>query len=148
MSHLLNQVLSAKSFFRARTSLPSGETVALNSLQESFAIGLVGSSNAIPQVSIAHAIALNDALKDPPHGEENTAKIAAAIDARLQKPHLQKGRKALVERGSQVMLEPWHFPVQEEWDIILNKQKNWMLKMSLMIEVMNKVVAPTLRSKP
>ena len=80
-------------------------------------------------------------LKDSPYGVEGTAKIVEALDAKLHQAQSPSGKKAQkpAPAVSQLLKCPWNFPVQAEWDIILNRKKSLHLTMTTLVDRLNLV---------
>ena len=131
--NLVKEVRSVSAFFKARQGLPTAEDADAN-LRNSFVNALRVQINALPALAPADAAPLNEVLKDSPYGEEGTAKIMDALDAKLDSHMSPSGKKAtktaklgahMSEDGRQLLKCPWNYPVQAEWDIIMNKRKSW-----------------------
>ena len=97
--------------------------------------------NALPALAPADAAPLNEVLKDSPYGVEGTAKIVEALDAKLHQAQSPSGKKVKKHAPavSQLLKCPWNFPVQAEWDIILNRKKSLHLKMTTLVDRLNLV---------
>ena len=115
--------------FKARQGLPTAEDADAN-LRSSFANALKMQINFLPALAPADAAPLNEVLKDSPYGVEGTAKIVEALDAKLHQAQSPPGKKAKkpAPPHSQLLKRPWNFPVQAEWDIILNRKNSLHFK--------------------
>ena len=138
--NLVKEVRSVIAFFKARQGLPTAEDADAN-LRNSFVNALRVQINALPALAPADAAPLNEVLKDSPYGVEGTAKIAEALDAKLHQAQSPSGKKAKkpAPAVSQLLKCPWNFPVQAEWDIILNRKKSLHLKMTTLVDRLNLV---------
>ena len=136
--HLVNEVRSVIAFFKARQGLPIAED-ADDNLRNCFVNDLRVQIKALPALAPADAAPLNEVLKDSPYGVEGTAKILEALDAKLHQPPSGKKAKKPAPAVSQLLKCPWNFPVQAEWDIILNRKKSLHLKMTTLVDRLNLV---------
>ena len=137
---LMKEVRNGICFFKASEGLPTAEDADAN-LGNSFVNALRVQINALPALAPADAAPLNEVLKDSPYGVEGTAKILEALDAKLHQAQSPSGKKAKTPAPphSQLLKCPWNFPVQAEWDIILNRKNSLHFKMPTLVDRLNLV---------
>ena len=137
---VVKEMRNVITFAQARQGLPTAEDADAN-LRNSFVNALRVQINALPALAPADAAPLNEVLKDSPYGVEGTAKIVEALDAKLHQAQSPSGKKAKkpAPQHTQLLKCPWNFPVQAEWDIILNRKKSLRLKMTTLVDRLNLV---------
>ena len=109
-------------------------------MKSSFTTALVVQINAMVALSADDATALHEALKDAPYGEDGIQKIMRAIDAKIQHVPCLRGKPNKGgTKGQQFLKKVWNYPIQDEWDVLLDPKKSFCTKASTIVHRMNLV---------
>lgn len=131
-TNIIREINSVKSLFRARAGLHVEDSDA--PLRLNFMNAIIKQISSASTFGTQEAGVVTDALKDSPYGE-HTAKIVAAIEARLKVS--QSAAHLKTPMGSipgQLLKNWWAVLTPSDWDFIRNPKNSWHAKMTRLAE--------------
>ena len=139
-AHLVAEIDSVKKFFESRKDLPCSDNP---DQMKGFVATLVHQINSFQCFGPADATALTEALKNAPYDKEGLQQIVATIDMKLmscnQPPQSHQHTSQSGGPLGQTLKTPWCYPIESEWDILMDPKKPLSLKMTTIVYRMNMV---------
>jgi len=133
---ITKEIVDATELLHARRGAgASGDTVA--PLQRTLASGIVGMIQRQRAFTTSIGASLMAALPIDVFGEEGTASIRSAIEARIGASQASVANTAIAKHDGQRLLKPGNFLTQSDWDFIRDKRKSFHAKQSVVIHRFN-----------
>ena len=136
---ILREIASVKRFVHGRVENRGSCDTAL---LDSFTTNIISMINATATFGTAEGSSVQDALKESPYGDVNTAKIYSAIDRRMGTSAEKcashaRGTTKKAKGDPQCLKYFWHFLTKSDWDKLNDDKKSFSSKMTVVVERMN-----------
>ena len=136
VQHIINEIGDARRFLSGREKTTGPDSMV--TLRKSLADSLAEQISAHKGIAASDAAEMQSALQpstlNSPFDESDTARICAALDAKLELAlnDVRVGRK---DSNKQSMKIPWAYTTTKGWSTTLNnKRTGWSAKMTLIVE--------------
>jgi len=142
--HILKDISSVRRFVDGRKALSGAVDPGMLS---NFASSLIRMINTATVFGKMEAASIQDALADSPYGEDGTARLLKAIDARVAaasaasdaKPGPAKKPQGQGTEPKQFLKTWWHYFTAEDWLVFNDPKKSFNSKMTQAVERANSV---------
>ena len=122
---LVVEITSTSAFLRSRRNEgPEQETALKTNLATTLELQI----GRLRQCTAQDATALNQALVDPPYGDENLRRIAAAIDTRLTGTAVRAQKSGSLKNDPQHLATPYYMMTKSDCVVFNGKRTPWDVK--------------------